>query len=118
LLDSELFAPASVAFYSKGGELLGDKQSLKDTIHEITGIPVEALSGSILSDFSVDDSFSWAGKRQTTREEDIAYCLLGIFYICMILRYTEGKDRTMERLRRKIQRPTKDFDEMLGKICS
>ena len=114
----ELLAPASVAFYSKEGELLGDKQSLKDTIHEITGIPVEALSGSRLSDFSVDDRFSWAEQRQTTREEDIAYCLLGIFDICMTLRYTEGKERAMERLRRRIQRPTKGIQERLGKICS
>jgi hypothetical protein len=114
----ELLAHASVAFYSEEGELLGDKQSLKDTIHEITGIPAEALSGCKLSDFSVDDRFSWAEQRQTTREEDIAYCLLGIFDICMTLRYAEGKDRAMERLRRKIQRPTKDIEERLGKICS
>ncbi|KAH7548916.1 hypothetical protein BM1_10689 [Bipolaris maydis] len=114
----ELLAPASVAFYSKEGELLGDKQSLKDTIHEITGIPVTALSGTRLSDFSVDDRFSWAEQRQTTREEDIAYCLLGIFDICMPLLYTEGKDKAIERLRRKIQKSTKDIEERLGEICS
>jgi hypothetical protein len=114
----ELLAPASVVFYSKEGDLLGDKQSLKDTIHEITGIPIEALQGSPLPDFSVAERFSWAEDRETTREEDSAYCLLGIFGICMTLRYTEGKGRAIKRLRQKVQRPMKDIEERLGKIRS
>jgi hypothetical protein len=114
----ELLAPASVAFYSKEGDLLGDKQSLEETIHEITGIPIEALQGSPLSNFSVTERFSWTEDRETTREEDGAYCLLGIFGICMTLRYTEGKDRAITRLRQKVQRPLKDIEERLGKICS
>jgi hypothetical protein len=113
----ELLAPCSVEFFSKEGELLGDKQSLKDTIHEVTRIPIEALQGSPLSDFSVAERFSWTEDRETTREEDGAYCLLGIFGICMTLRYTEGKDRAMTRLRQKVQRPIKDIEERLGKIC-
>jgi hypothetical protein len=48
----ELLAPASVAFYSKEEGLLGDKQSLKDTIYEITGIPSDALLGKQMSEFS------------------------------------------------------------------
>ncbi|PSN64889.1 HET-domain-containing protein [Corynespora cassiicola Philippines] len=114
----ELLAPASVAFYSKEGDLLGDKQSLKGTIHEITGVPMEALQGSPLSDFSVAERFSWTKDRETTREEDGAYCLLGIFGICMTLRYTEGKDRAIKRLRQKVQKPMKDIEERLGRICS
>ncbi|KAH5552913.1 hypothetical protein HBI25_177950 [Parastagonospora nodorum] len=114
----ELLAPASVVFYSKEGDLLGDKQSLKDTIHEITGIPIEALQGSPLTDFSVAERFSWTEYRETTREEDAAYCLLGIFGICMTLRYTEGKDRAITRLRQKVQRPIKDIEERFSKICS
>jgi hypothetical protein len=113
----ELLAPASVAFYSREGELLGNKQSLKDTIHEITGIPVEALQGKPMSEFGLEERFSWAADRQTTREEDGAYCLLGIFDIGMTLRYSEGKDKAIERLRRKIQKPAKDVEERLGKIC-
>jgi hypothetical protein len=92
--------------------------SLKDTIHEITGIPIEALEGSPLSDFSVAKRFSWAEGRETTREEDGAYCLLGIFDIRMTLRYTEGKDQAIARLWQKVQRPMKDIEERLSKICS
>jgi hypothetical protein len=95
----ELLAPASAAFYSKEGELLGDKQSLKDTIYEITGIPIEALQGNALSDFSVAERFSWAEGRQTTREEDGAYCLLGIFGVYLPLIYGEGRENAFERLK-------------------
>lgn len=34
---------------------------------------------------------SWASTRETTREEDLAYCLLGLFNINMPLLYGEGK---------------------------
>lgn len=119
----ELLAPASVAFFSKEGEPLGDKQFLRDTIHEITGIPVEALSGSRLSDFSVDDRFSWAEKRQTTREEDKAYCLLGIFGVHLPLIYSEGEDNASYRLRDAIATKenkgrSQSQEERLGEIRS
>ena len=47
---------------------------------------------------------SWSNKRQTTREEDIAYCLLGIFDVDLTPRYGEGKERASSRLQRKIQK--------------
>ena len=34
---------------------------------------------------------SWASRRVTTRDEDIAYCLLGIFSVNMPLLYGEGE---------------------------
>ncbi|KNG47044.1 vegetative incompatibility protein het-e-1 [Stemphylium lycopersici] len=43
----ELIAPASVEFFSKDGERLGDKESLKQTLYEITRIAIPALEGSI-----------------------------------------------------------------------
>jgi hypothetical protein len=54
----ELVAPASVDFFSKEGELVGNKASLERHICEITGIPVNALRGSLLSDFSVAERMS------------------------------------------------------------
>ncbi|PZC88995.1 multiple ankyrin repeat protein single kh domain protein, partial [Pyrenophora tritici-repentis] len=129
----ELLAPKSVEFFSKEGERLGDKETLKQTIHEITGIPIGALSGSKLSEFDVAERFSWAENRQTTREEDGAYCLLGIFGIYMSLIYGEGKDNAIKRLQRKVQEASEDIagasvnntktrsrsqEVRLGKICS
>jgi hypothetical protein len=65
----ELVAPTSVEFFSKDGGLLGNKASLERHICEITGIPVKALRGSPLSDFSVTERMSWAESRETTRQE-------------------------------------------------
>jgi hypothetical protein len=62
----ELIAPASVEFFSEEGEILGNKASLEGLICEITGIPVKALRGGSLSDFSVTERMSWSEKRETT----------------------------------------------------
>jgi hypothetical protein len=47
----------------------------------------------LLLDFSGEYSaaqvMSWAAERQTTREEDIAYCLLGLLGVNMPLIYGE-----------------------------
>jgi hypothetical protein len=103
----ELIAPASVEFFSRDWEQLGNKTSLERHIHEITGIPVKALQGSPLSDFSVTERMLWAGRRQTTREEDMAYSLLGIFNVYMPLIYGEGRENAFKRLREEIDKPLK-----------
>src|SRR5205085_2820987 len=77
----ELLAPKIVEFYSRDHVRLGDKRSLEQQIHEITGITVEALQGRYLCDFGVEERLRWGEKRQTTEDEDEAYCLLGIFEI-------------------------------------
>jgi hypothetical protein len=99
----ELLAPKSVEFFSKQGFGLGSRESLRDVIHNITGIPVNALLGGQLSDFSVAERFSWAGNRQTMREEDSAYSLLGIFDIHLPLIYGEGRKKALKRLQKAIQ---------------
>jgi len=94
----ELLAPGSVEFFSREGNRLGDKRSLERLIHEITGIAVPALRGTPLSQFGVDERFSWAENRQTTRKEDKAYSILGIFDVYMPLIYGEGSDNAFTRL--------------------
>ncbi|PZC88567.1 vegetative incompatibility protein HET-E-1, partial [Pyrenophora tritici-repentis] len=118
----ELLAPHSVEFFSKEGERLGDKESLQHLIHEVTGIPIEALSGSDLSEFDVAKRFSWAANRQTIEEEDGAYCLFGIFGVHLPLIYGEGKENALERLRSaailKHKGRSQDQEEKLSKIRS
>jgi hypothetical protein len=92
----------SVEFFSVDGIRLGDKQSLDHTIHETTGIPIQAFQGSPLSQFSIDERMSWAANRETNREEDAAYCLLGIFDVCLPLLYGEGRKRAFIRLQKEI----------------
>jgi hypothetical protein len=102
----ELIAPKTVEFFSVEGHRLGDKYSLQQTLHEITGIAIDALKGSPLSQFNTDERMSWAERRETKREEDIAYSLLGIFDIHMPLIYGEGRENALKRLRRKIEKAT------------
>jgi hypothetical protein len=99
----ELLAPQSVEFFSKAEDKIGDKKSLQDALHITTGLPIPALKNSTLSQFSVDERFSWAGRRETKREEDAAYSLLGIFDTQISLIYGEGRERAFIRLRREIE---------------
>ena len=109
----ELIAPTFVDFYSEEGKRLGNKNSLVREIHEITGITVRALQGSPLSGFSVDERMSWAAGRETKREEDGAYSLLGIFDIHMPLLYGEGRGRAFIRLQKEIKESLKDESHIL-----
>ncbi|KAL9582028.1 MAG: hypothetical protein Q9212_003544 [Teloschistes hypoglaucus] len=99
----ELLAPKSVEFFSSDGVRLGDRSSLEEEIHRITGIAVDALRGRSLSDFSVSERMAWATKRTTTRKEDEAYSLLGIFDVNMPLIYGE-RERALARLMEEIDR--------------
>jgi hypothetical protein len=108
----ELIAPGSVEFFSKEGECLGDKNSIEQRIHEITGIATQALRGESLSKFSVDERLSWAANRSTTRKEDNAYCLLGICGVYLLPIYGEG-DNAFIRLEEQINKHSKGMLEMV-----
>jgi hypothetical protein len=111
----ELIAPRTVEFFSKECCPLGDKKSLEQEIHGITRIPLDALRGDRpLHEFSVDERMSWAKDRNTTRQEDGAYCLLGIFDIHMPLIYGEGRKKALIRLRKEIQE-TQNLPSVLSK---
>ncbi|CAI4212390.1 unnamed protein product [Parascedosporium putredinis] len=99
----ELLAPESVKFFSQESLYIGDKKSLQLAIHDITTIPTPALQkADSLNQFHADERLRWAETRETTREEDWVYCLLGIFGIFMPLNYGEGKDNAIKRLRMEI----------------
>lgn len=99
----ELLAPKSVEFFSREREWLGDKHTLERVIHETTEIPLMALRGAPLPNFSVEERMRWAAKRHTKRTEDKAYCLLGIFNVFMSPIYGEGANAFI-RLRGEIDR--------------
>ncbi|KAF2188857.1 HET-domain-containing protein [Zopfia rhizophila CBS 207.26] len=100
----ELIAPVSIEFFSSEHQWLGDKKTLEQQVQQITGIPVEALQGDPLDDFSVAERMAWVAGRQTTLEEDIAYCLIGIFGVSMESRYGEGKEKALTRLREEVEK--------------
>jgi hypothetical protein len=98
----ELIAPSTVKFFCSNGHFLGDKISLEQPLCQITGIAPLALRGAPLSSFSTDERFMWAKNRQTKREEDKVYSLLGIFDIYMPLIYGEGRENASRRLQESI----------------
>jgi hypothetical protein len=82
----ELLAPQYVEFYNHHFVQIGTKSSLAMVIVEITGI-------THLFDYNlacVAHKMSWVATRKTTREEDIAYCLIGLFGVNMPTLYGEG----------------------------
>jgi hypothetical protein len=105
----ELLAPDKLRFYVKGWTYIGDKQYLEPKLARITGIDIEALDlGSKLGDYSVAKRMSWASRRKTTRPEDTAYCLLGLFDVNMPLLYGEGGHRAFARLQQEVLEDSSD----------
>lgn len=104
----ELLAPLEMLFLDQDWNDLGTKYSLQQLISQQTGIPTDILSGSRdISTASIAQRMSWAAKRRTTRLEDIAYSLMGIFGINMPLLYGEG-EYAFIRLQQEISRISND----------
>lgn len=105
----ELIAPANVEFYAGRNFLpIGDKTSLSKYLEDITRISEEILIGvRPFETASVANRMGWAARRNTTRPEDIAYCLMGIFNVNMPLLYGEGT-KAFIRLQEEIMKQTTD----------
>lgn len=110
----ELLAPLRLRFYDNDWLFLGTKGELCDVIEDITGIPSPYLLGiHELHHASIAQRMSWAATRVTKREEDIAYCLLGVFGIVMSMIYGEGHN-AFRRLQEEIIRKHTSDDSILA----
>jgi hypothetical protein len=94
---------------------LATKPHWRGVFCEITGIPSEALRNLPMSRFSVDERMSWAESRQASREEDRAYCMLGIFGVQMPLIYGEGMMKAFARLQREIHESEREREKAAGR---
>jgi Heterokaryon incompatibility protein (HET) len=104
----EMIAPAKIDFYGKSWMFLGNKIGLSSALSSITSIPEDILiDPSRRSLASVARKMSWAAGRKTSRVEDTAYSLLGIFKVNMPLLYGEG-EKAFIRLQEEIIRETDD----------
>ena len=97
----ELIAPRSVYFFSSSWTFLSCRSAQAPLIEEICGVPRDLGLGRALVDFTIAQRMSWAASRVTSRREDMAYCLLGLFQITMPLIYGE-RDQAFQRLQKKI----------------
>lgn len=104
----ELLAPPEIVFLASDWTELGRKAELAPIVADITRIPVEYLTGRSLQQASIAQRMSWVAKRETTKEEDIAYCMLGIFDIYMPLLYGERQAGAFRRLQEEILKRSTD----------
>lgn len=117
----ELLAPVNVKFFNKNWHPLTDAENDKDrrnymlpdaeknpiwkTIVSVTQIPDTRLGFFSPGAFDVAQRMSWAAGRRTTRIEDMAYALVGIFGVTMPVQYGEGQyafHRLLEVLLRRV----------------
>ena len=107
----ELLAPQRLHFFSAEWEYMatkGDDGPIDRAVSPVTKIPAAILnSRTLLGDTSVAQRMSWMSNRYTTRTEDKAYCLLGLFNVNMPLLYGEGEN-AWRRLQQEIIRTSND----------
>jgi hypothetical protein len=105
----ELLAPKSVRFFTAEWKDIGSRSNLIPQISRRTKIPEPALAGDveIVRTYSIAQRMSWASGRQTTRPEDIAYSLFGLFDCAMPLIYGEGH-KAFARLQEEIMKRSND----------
>lgn len=102
----ELLASREVVFYDKSWINIGTRTTLKAHISRATRISSRHLSDPLQA--SVAAKMSWASLRKTTRPEDIAYCLLGLFNVSIPMLYGEGGYKAFQRLQYEIVRSRRD----------
>ncbi len=103
----ELIAPLRVVFFDQTWRSMGTRSDFKDSIAEITGIDREVLDGGDPALCCIAKRMSWASKRTTTRVEDRAYCLMGLFGVNMPLLYGE-RHKAFIRLQTEIMKYSDD----------
>jgi hypothetical protein len=100
----ELLAPKTIKFFDQSwypiipialhpNDKVPDAElgvPLWKTISKITDIPVDELLSFTPGIGNVRQRMTWASRRKTTRIEDMAYCLIGIFDIALSVAYGEG----------------------------
>lgn len=112
----ELIAPRKIHFLNKEWTEIGTKSSLTTVLHKKTGIDMAILSGDEpITSQSIAQRMSWASSRVTTRTEDTAYCLLGLFDVNMPLLYGEG-DKAFLRLQEEIIKNSDDHSLLAWRI--
>lgn len=109
----ELLAPSYLLFYASDWSPIALRGELIPSIATATGIDKHTMRQmdrdgvEVLRCISIAERMSWAANRRTTRVEDIAYCLLGIFGVNMPLLYGEG-ERAFGRLQEEIIKRSAD----------
>ncbi|KAI7477342.1 hypothetical protein KC357_g4572 [Hortaea werneckii] len=104
----ELIAPREVRFFGIDWNRIGSSHHLVETIAARTLIDADLLRGrKELKRYSIAQRMSWAADRVTSRIEDCAYSLLGLFDVNIPLLYGE-REKAFMRLQEEIIRRSND----------
>jgi hypothetical protein len=107
----KLIAPRHVKFFDCEWKAVGPRSGLVQEIAKIARIDEEALWGSssekYIQETSMAKRISCASRRETTRKEDEAYCLLGLLGVQMALLYGE-RGEAFRRLQEGITKVSTD----------
>ncbi|KAH7152889.1 heterokaryon incompatibility protein-domain-containing protein [Dactylonectria macrodidyma] len=110
----ELLAPRHLDFFASDWTFIANRKDIASRVCIITNIDevylidsAQATRTSLLRKASIAERMSWASRRTATREEDVAYSLLGIFGVNMPLIYGEGA-KAFLRLQEEIMRSAFD----------
>jgi hypothetical protein len=82
---------------------------LMGRISGITDIPIKDLKRFRPGTNRVREKMSWMSRRRTTRTEDIAYSMIGIFAVGITIAYGEG-EKAFHRLQGEIMQRCNDID--------
>jgi hypothetical protein len=113
----ELLAPQKMVFYDKQWQPMGTRNDLAAIVGNAANINSDYLSDAAserlkFREASAATKMSWMAGRMTTRPEDIAYSLLGIFDVNMIPQYGEGI-KAFARFQDVLMTDSASFDESL-----
>ena len=104
----ELIAPKTMIFCNHDWHIIGTKLGLTAELSRKTKIPESVLSHATKpSACSVAQRMSWAAERTTTRVEDRAYSLMGLFDVYMPMIYGE-REKAFLRLQQHIIQKCRD----------
>lgn len=104
----ELLAPTRLWFLESDWSFIGQKDELLDEIVKATNIREICLTSALFQiEACVAEKMSWLSDRETSRIEDMSYCMLGLFDINMPLLYGEG-EKAFHRLQLEILRKSPD----------
>jgi hypothetical protein len=134
----ELIAPERVLFYNKRWQGCGSKNDYSPGLHDQTQYPFLNRSKELADITNIDiallrlqdrkaiktkldsipacQKMSWASDRNTTKDEDMAYCMIGIFDIShMYLKRGEGR-RAFIRLQEEVIKQSNDLTLFAWKL--
>lgn len=107
----ELLAPRDLVFYNKHWIMLKSLEGVVGLTASVTRIDESVLlarASRVIFEMPVAVRMSWAASRKTTRPEDRAYSLLGIFNVNMPMLYGEGGEKAFLRLQEEIMKSEDD----------